>query len=328
MQFAFEKNRFHTSECTQSNQTKQRKQTIVVRFVESVKSILEAANLLCLILYPLSCNLENITHKLENDCNVALEWFANNFMKLNADKCHLLVIGQRCDDPVAVKIGNAEVVNSSEEKLLGVHIDSKLSFDHYVSKLCQNASNKLYALARISPHMDHNKLRILMRAFITSQFQYCPLVWMFHNRQLNQKINKIQERALRITYKDTESTFRDLLQKDCAVTIHTKNLQVLMTEMYKTRNDLNPSFMQEIFRENTTHYNLRNNNEFIQPSVRSVNNGSESVRFKGPQLWQTLPLTIRNSESLYQFKTKIKNWYGENCQCRLCRTFVPNLGFL
>ena len=279
-------------------------------------------------IYACDKNLENITHKLENDCNVALAWFANNFMKLNADKCHLLVIGKRCDDPVAVKIGSAEIVNSSEEKLLGVHIDSKLSFDHHVSKLCQRASNKLYALARISPYMDHNKLRILMRAFITSQFQYCPLVWMFHNRQLNQEINKIQERALRITYKNTESTFSDLLQWDCAVTIHTKSLQILLTEMYKTRNDLNPSFMQEIFCENITHYNLRNNNEFIQPRVRSVNNGSESVRFKGPQLWQTLPPTIRNSESLYQFKTKIKNRYGENCSCKLCRTFVPNLGFL
>ena len=61
------------------------------------------------------------------------------------------------------------------------------------------------------------------------------------------KINKIQERALRITYKDAESTYSELLEKDCAVTIHTKNRQLLMTEMYKTRNDLNPSFMQEIF---------------------------------------------------------------------------------
>ena len=58
--------------------------------------------------------------------------------------------------------------------------------------------------------MDRNKLRILMRTFITSQFQYCPLVWMLHNKQVNKKINKIQERALRITYKDTESTFSDL----------------------------------------------------------------------------------------------------------------------
>ena len=78
--------------------------------------------------------------------------------------------------------------------------------------------------------MDQNKLRNLMRAFIYSQLQYCPLIWMFHGRQLNQKMNKIQEMALRITYKDTESTVSELLQKDCAVTIHTKNLQILMIE--------------------------------------------------------------------------------------------------
>ena len=53
-----------------------------------------------------------------------------------------------------------------------------------------------------------------MRAFITGQFQCYPLVWMFHNRQLNQKVNKLQERVLRITYEDTESTFNDLLQRD------------------------------------------------------------------------------------------------------------------
>ena len=69
-------------------------------------------------IYVCDQNLDNITHKLESDCDVALEWFANNWMKLNADKCHRLVIRQRCVHPVAVKIGNAEVINSSEEKLL------------------------------------------------------------------------------------------------------------------------------------------------------------------------------------------------------------------
>ena len=127
--------------------------------------------------------------------------------EINSDKCHLLVLGQSSDDPVTVRIGHSEVVNSSEDKLLGVQIDNKLSFDNHVSKLCQQkASNKLCALARISPYMDESKLRTLMRAFITSQFQYCPLIWMFHIRQLSKTINKIQERALRITYKDAEST--------------------------------------------------------------------------------------------------------------------------
>ena len=61
------------------------------------------------------------------------------------------VLRQSCDDPVTVRIGSANVVNSSEEKLLGVQIDSKLSFDNHVSKLCQKVSNKLYPLTRISP---------------------------------------------------------------------------------------------------------------------------------------------------------------------------------
>ena len=144
-------------------------------------------------IYTCNKNLDNIVHKLENDSTIPLKWFANNFMKLNADKCHLLVLGQRCDDSVTVRTGSANVVNSYEENLLGVQIDSKLSFDNHVSKLCQKASNKLYALARISPYMDQRKLRTLMRAFITSQFQYCPLIWMFHGRQLNKKSTKYRK---------------------------------------------------------------------------------------------------------------------------------------
>ena len=141
-------------------------------------------------------------------------------------------------------------------------------------------------------------------------------------------INKIQERALGITYKDTESSYSELLEKDCAITIHTKNLQLLMTEMYKIKNDLSPAFMQEIFYNNESHYKLQNDNKFLQPRVRSVNYGTESIRFKGPQLWQKLPQSIRNSDSLHQFKPRIKNQRGKNCPFKLCRVFIQNLGFL
>ena len=87
-------------------------------------------------IYTYDKNLKDITQRLEHDCSVALEWFSDNFMKSNADKCHLLVLGQSSDDPVTVRIGNPEVVNNSEEKLLGVQIDNKLSFENHVSKLC------------------------------------------------------------------------------------------------------------------------------------------------------------------------------------------------
>ncbi len=84
----------------------------------------------------------------------------------------------------------------------------------------------------MSTYMDSNKLRVLIRSFVISQFQYCPLAWMFHSRQLNIKISKIHERALSIAYKDYESNFETLLERDKSVTIHAKNLQTLAIENF------------------------------------------------------------------------------------------------
>ena len=77
-----------------------------------------------------------------------------------------------------------------------------------------------------------------MRAFIENEFNYFPLTWMFHNRTLNNKINKLHERALRLTYKDEKSTFSELLEKDKSVTIHERNIQKLATLMYKVKNKM------------------------------------------------------------------------------------------
>ena len=86
-----------------------------------------------------------------------------------------------------------------------------------------------------------------MKSFITSQFSYCPLVWMFHSRKLNNKINAIHERALRIAYCDKHSTFQQLLEKDNSVPIHYRNWQVLATEIFKVNMDLPPNLINDIF---------------------------------------------------------------------------------
>ena len=96
-----------------------------------------------------------------------------------------------------------------------------MKFDDHVNRLCKKASLKLNALARIAPFMNVSKKRIIMKSFIES-FGYCPLTWMFHGRGLNNKINRIHERALRITYND-KSSYGELLTKDRSVTIYHRN---------------------------------------------------------------------------------------------------------
>ena len=79
------------------------------------------------------------------------------------------------------------------------------------------------------------KRRLLMSSYITSQFNYCPLVWMIYNRKLNKKINKFHERALRIVYGDHKTSFSEFLNIDKSVSIHQKNLQYLLIEIYKVK---------------------------------------------------------------------------------------------
>ena len=142
---------------------------------------------------------------------------------MNADKCHLLV-AKNYDD-VTAKIGDEVIKGEKSVKLLGIKIDNQLDFDEHVTNLCKKASQKLQALTRIAPFIATNKLRILMKAFMESQFSYCPLIWMFHSRKLNNRINGIHERALRVAFADNCSSFEDLLKQDKSFTIHDRNLR-------------------------------------------------------------------------------------------------------
>ena len=78
---------------------------------------------------------------------------------------------------------------------------------------------------RIKQYLTKDKLRLIMKTFIESHFNYCPLIWMCHSRGLNQKINKLHERALRVVYKNSELTYEELLEIDKSFTIHEQNLQ-------------------------------------------------------------------------------------------------------
>ena len=162
----------------------------------------------------------------------------------NSSKSHFLISPY---ETKSIQIQNSCIRGSSSEELLRIKSDSNLTFHDHIISLCSIANKKLSALSRVSKYMGINKRRILMKSYIFSQFNYCPLVWMCHSRNLNNKINRIQERALRIVYRDYKSSFKELLQKDKSITIHQKNLQYLAIEIYKVKMGISPKIMNEIF---------------------------------------------------------------------------------
>ena len=133
-----------------------------------------------------------------------------------------------------------------------------------------------------------------MNSFFNAQFNYCPLIWMLHSRKNNNKIKHLHERCLRLNYRDKKSSFKNLLEKDNLVSIHHKNIQALVIEMFKVKHKLCPEITGDAFMERTNNqYNLRNCH-FITPQVHNAFHRTKSVSYLGPTIWDIVPEKFKN----------------------------------
>ena len=178
-------------------------------------------------------------------------------------------------------------------------MESELTFNKHMDLVCKKASQKLNALSRMCVFIPFNKRKMLLNAFFSSQFSFSPLVWMFHNRRINAKINNLHYRALRMIYMDEVSSFEELLRKGGSVTVHHRNLHSLAIEMYKVLNGIGPVFMNDIFVRNgsmgteNVSSNTRSKSKFYnQSNPKTVRYGLETLRCLGPKIWEMIPCHI------------------------------------
>ena len=123
---------------------------------------------------------------------------------------------------------------------------------------------------------------------------------MFHSRSINNKINRLHERVLRIVYNDFKSSFKNLLEKDRTVSIHVKNLQKRATEMFKISKNFSVP-VSELFCQKVNHYDLRNPYEFFVANVNSVFHGQVSIRYLDPLLWQLVSSEFKDLDIVSAF---------------------------
>ena len=182
-----------------------------------------------------------------------------------------------------------KMINSKEVEILGIKIDRKLSFHQHIKSISKKAGQKLSALLRIYLYLENDRKKVIYNTMIKSQLNYCPLVWMFCSKKSNNMIKKVQERALRLTYKDNENNFQTLLNENKETSVHQRNLQFLMTEIYKIKNNYAPPIMHHLFqfRENT--FNLRNFREIATHNKKTSNYGLETMSYRALFLLAKLP---------------------------------------
>ena len=287
-----------------------------------------------------SDNVETVITKLEKDMITALNWFKVNKLVVNPGKFQLMFLGvqnnqnyclqvpensrQKADDSIkfvsenCLKISGKIIIKARNNvKLLGVLIDHQLNFNLHIDKLCSKARNSVNALQRISGYTSTENLKLLINTFFMSSFSYCPLIWTFCTKTKNNKINALHKRALQLI-SPKEKSFDQLLLDNNMITVHKRNLQIMMTEIYCSINKLNPSFLWGQIQINNNRVNRRNGTQLLLPHTNTVSFGMKSYTFRGSILWNYLPAKIKSSVSLSVFKDRIKTWTGTRCQCSLC----------
>ena len=142
---------------------------------------------------------------------------------------------------------------------------------------------------------------------------------MTHSRNLNNRINDIHERALRLVYKDYTGSFDELVLKDNSFKIHRRNLQKLAIEIFKVKLGIAPEIIKNFFPIIENPYDLGNETKFKSRNVYTVRYGIETASFVALTVWSSIPRSFKEYSSIDEFKAKIKFWYPGNCPCKLCK---------
>ena len=134
--------------------------------------------------------------------------------------------------------------------------------------------------------------------------------------------------ALRMVYKDFHSSFQQLLTMDNYLNVHHRNLQKLVTEIFKVKSGLSPGLMNDVFEFIKKPYSLWTNSHFSSRKIRTTKYAIETPSYLSPKLRNLVSNEYKSIESLADFKEKIKTWVPENCPLRLFKTYIHQIGFL
>ena len=263
-------------------------------------------------------NLDIVKNKLEDASLQAVRWFDANYMKANPSKFQAICIS-RSEINVNFQIGNHNINSEKVVKLLGVNIDEKLNFSHHVSTICKKAARQINALQRICKHLEYSSKLRIYESFIASNFEYCSLVYNSFSIGQDKKLEKLNERALRLLCNDYISTYENILSKTNKRMLYVTRKMKLAEFVFKVQHKKAPPLNDTFFKRQITPYHMRDNMKLMKPVYNTVQFGMKSIAYQGPLVWNSLPVDIKIIDDYHAFHVSLRNCNILNsCQCGNC----------
>ena len=281
-------------------------------------------------LHKCGATLDHVIAYLKSELDIILFWYKTNSLVANPDKFQLIFPGTR-NANIIINIGSFDLNSSETVKLLGVTIDSQLSFLPHVKDICKKVSTKTKVILRIRAYLDQDQADTLFNSYILSTLRYCPLVWMFCCKQAHTLIANTHFRSLRARQFNFKASYEQLLKISECRSVHVQNLQLMLQEVYKSINHIGPILGWDAFElmdpkppsvdvsDDRKTLDLRCGDRVKLPFPKNavcIN----SFDFRAGAAWNRLPKNVKTLKTLNEFNSAVKG-IKIYCSCKLCSVF-------
>ena len=244
---------------------------------------------------------------LQSDLDALLEWSERWQLPFNQDKCKTLCLG-RGNDCHAYHMGGSQLIQTSVEKDLGVHIDCQLKFREQAAAAVSKASRILAVIRRSFCAIDEATLPLLFRTMVRPHLEYANTVWGPFNREDQKRVERVQRRATKLIASIRDRPYEERLQiLDLPSMYHRRRRGDMITvyQILQQKVDMNASKFFTLAKNDNT----RGHQWKLQKpqAVSRVRRNAFSVRVINE--WNALPPSVVTAPSLNAFKARLdRHW--------------------
>ena len=242
-----------------------------------------------------------VENRLNRDLVNSGRWFQENGMIQNPDKHQAPVLGNT-NHETKLTCANKSIPIANEMKLLVVILDNKLKFDSHAATISRKVGGQVNALYRLKNILPCRTKEALYRAFILPHFNYCSQIWHHCGTQNTRTIERVNERALRYVYKDSETSYEKLLERiGLGCTLENRRIQDMLVTINNCFMGKAPRSIVNLISHRKTGYNLRGTNILSLPKVNTTRHGLTSFKYFAAKKWNMLPDNIRSKAGTKEF---------------------------
>ena len=246
-------------------------------------------------------------NRMNSELSIAVDWFRNNGLMANPSKFHSLILGET-DLNFSFTVDGVRIEQHDDVDLLGINIDSKLSFSKHISHICERVNNQSRVIGRFGNLLSGSIRLRVYKAFVQPIFQSCSAVRHFCGARNSNKLELVNKRALRLVLGDRSSSYSALLSRLDMVSLRDKRVQDILTMVYKGLYNMAPGYITSLFKERSlSAYDLRGKRKLQVPAVRTTTFGLHSFKYLAVSAWNSLSDELRRSDTLAAFKRGIRS---------------------